>query len=522
MALHPEVVVLVVLATIVGVLVVARRAHRPYPVLLVAAGLAVAWLPGMPTVRIDPEIVLLGVLPPLLFWPAFLSSPAELRAQARSIASLAIGLVLATTVAVAAFAHAVVGVRWDVAFVLGAVVSATDPVAAAATLRRIGVPRRVLVVLEGESLVNDAAALVAYAVAVEAVVRGTFSPTDAALRFTLGAAGGVAIGLAVGALLTWALEHVREPLNAITLVLFSAYFAYLPAELIGASGVLAAVAAGLLFGWREPRSHRANVRLVGYAFWEELVFLLHAFVFFAIGLELRAVLDGVREYTLGELARWTATVTAVTIGLRIAWVYLTVYVPQRRVRRDRAAVWRECAVKAWSGMRGVVSVAAALGLPFTTAAGRPFPARDLVIFLAYGTVVGTLLLQGGTLPAVARLLRVGGEDTSTEEARVRVLAAESALRRADELAAQPWVPETCLQEARRGHEERLRRATLRAAGTPDEELERTAERCDRLEHELLDAERDALVGLRERGAVDEDVYQRIQRELDLAHAPLDD
>jgi Na+/H+ antiporter len=514
MSEHPEFVVLVVLAAIIAVLITSRRTGAPYPVLLVAAGLLVGLVPGSPELQVDPRVVLLGVLPPLLFWPAFLSSPWELRAHLRAIVSLAFALVLATTAATAAFAHLVVGLRWGPAFVLGAVVSATDPVAATAALRRLGAPRRVVVVLEGESLVNDAAALVAYAVAIEAVVTGRFSAGDAALRLVVATAGGVAIGLAAGWLLDRALQRIIEPLNAITLVLFGAYFAYLPAEWCGASGVLAAVTAGLYLGWREPRAHRPTTRLAGYAFWNELIFLLHALVFFAIGLELRAVLHGVRGHGVGQLALWTAAVVAATIALRIAWVFLAVWVPERRRRGDGAASWRECAVKAWAGMRGVVSVAAALAIPLR------FPDRALVVFLAYGTVVVTLIVQGGTLPAVARALGVERDGGDIEEARARAEAARAALERAEALAAQ--APQECVEHLRHRYEERLRLHSARAEGAPDDALEQAIEACAWLRHELIEAEHEALVRLRERGAVSEDIYQRIQQDLDLAHGRLEE
>jgi CPA1 family monovalent cation:H+ antiporter len=380
----------------------------------------------------------------------------------------------------------------------------------------------VVVILEGESLVNDAAALVAYTVAVEAVVTGRFSLGETALRFVAGGLAGVVIGVAAGRAMAWALQRMEDPLLAITLVLFGAYFAYLPAELVGASAVLAAVAAGLTLGWLDPRADRPHIRVAGYAFWDELVFLLNALVFLAIGLELPAILDAVRGIRAPDLALWALAVPGVAIVLRILWVYVVLWAPERLERGQATGLWRECALKAWAGMRGVVSLAAALAIPLSTDAGAAFPDRDLVIFLAYATVVSTLVVHGMTLPVMLHLLRVGGDDDEEERSVARVSAAEAALRRADELDDEPWVPRQCLSELRRVYERRRRRYAARAHGTPDRGLEREAEACGRVRHELLEAAREAVVDLRERGVVSEDVHQEIQHDLDLADLRAED
>src|SRR5919112_4908832 len=319
---------------VAGLSVVARLVRVPYPILLVLGGLVLGLVPGMPAVELPPELVLVAFLPPLLYWSGFFSSPRDLWADARTISLLAVGLVLATTVAVAVAAMAMVDeMTWPVAFALGAIVSPTDPLAAGEIGRRLGVPRRLLTVLEGESLVNDATALVAYRVAVTAAVTGSFVAWQAGLRFVVGEAGGVAGGLLVGWLIAELRRRLDDPVVEIVVSVFTGYAAYLPAELLGVSGVLAAVSAGLYLGWRAPQLASPATRLLGFSFWEVLVYLVNAVLFILVGLQLHPILSGVSGSSAAVLLGQAALVSAVVIGVRIAWGFSVPYLVRALDRR---------------------------------------------------------------------------------------------------------------------------------------------------------------------------------------------
>jgi monovalent cation/hydrogen antiporter len=325
----------------------------PYPILLVLGGLVLGFVPGVPRAELPPDLVLVLFLPPLLYQAAFFSSPRDLRANARAITLLAVGLVLVTMSAVAVVAHTLVGgLPWAAAFALGAIVSPTDPLAATAIARRLGVPRRLVTVLEGESLVNDATALVAYRVAVGAVVAGSFTLWEAGLRFVVGTVGGVAIGLAVGWLLAEARRRIEDPVVEIVLSVVTGYAAYLPAELLGVSGVLAAVTAGLYVGWHAPELASPATRLLGFSFWEVLVYLLNAVLFVLVGLQLHPILSELTGSSVAVLVGQAALVSAVVIAVRVGWGFTVTYLiralDRRPAQRARRASVRERLVAGWS------------------------------------------------------------------------------------------------------------------------------------------------------------------------------
>ena len=397
--------------------VIAGLLDIPYPVVLVLGAIPLGYLPGVPEVELHPDLVLVIFLPPLLYVAAFFSDLRALRADARSLSLTSIGLVLLTTCAVAIVGHELIGLPWPVAFALGAIVSPTDPVAATAIARQVGAPRRLVNLVEGESLVNDASALIAYRVAVAAAIGGSFSLFDATVDFVLAVAGGIAIGLVVGA----AIAEVRRRLDdipvEITISIFSGFAAYLPAEGLGVSGVLAAVTTGLYLGWMAPQVSTAQMRIQGAAVWELIVFVLNALLFVLIGLQLPGILDAVSEISELTLAGYALATIGVVVGTRFIWLFTTPYV-LRAVDRRPAQMERRVGaapriVVGWAGMRGAVSLAAALALPLETDAGAPLPERDLVIFLAYCVVVFTVVVQGLTLPALIR--RLGGVDHGDDE-----------------------------------------------------------------------------------------------------------
>ena len=522
----------------------ATRLGVPYPILLVLGGSALGFVPGLPPVELDPELVFLLFLPPLLYVSALFTSWRDFRANVRPITLLAVGLVLMTTFVVASVAHTVVGLPWGAAFVLGAIVSPTDAIAATSVAQRLGVPRRIVTILEGESLVNDATGIVAYRVAVAAVVTGAFSVWEAGLQFVVGAAGGVAAGFAVGWLVVWARRHLSEdPSVQNTISLLTPFVAYLAAEelphslwgllhdLFGVpgdlylSGVLAVVTTGLYLGRKGPYIISSGTRLQGYATWELITFLLNGLIFILIGLQLRSVVEGLNEYTAGQLVSFALLTSLTVILVRMVWVFPATYVPRwasRRIReRDPSPSWRNVSVIAWTGMRGVISLAAALALPLQTASGVLFPDRDLIIFLTFCVILATLVVQGLSLPVLIRAL--GLEDDrigDKEETHGRVSIAEAALERLDELADEDWVREDTAERIRGLYSYRRNRFASRFEGDPEGVEERSAA-YQRLMAELLGAQRLRLIMMRDEGNIGDEVMHRIERDLDLEESRLE-
>ena len=502
------------------------KARVPYPILLVLGGLALGFIPWMPELELPPELVLVGILPPLLYGSAFFTSLRDLRANVRAVGMLAVGLVLLTMVIVAAVAHAIVpGLPWSSAFVLGAIVSPTDPVAAVAIMERLGAPRRVMYILEGEGLINDGTGLVAYRFAVAAVVSGSFTLWEAGLEFVLNVAGGIAIGLAVG----WIVRQVRRRLDfppaEITISLLTGYFAFIPAELLGVSAVIAAVTAGIYLGWYTPELTTPEVRLIGVSTWQIVIFVLNAFLFTLIGLQLPGILDELDAYSAGELLWWALAIWLAVLGARALWIFGTAQLPSPLSgrQRDQPHPTAKLALMSWSGLRGAVSLAAALAIPLTTDAGQPFPGRSLILFLTFAVILGTLVIQGLSLPAVIRLLDL--EDDSAvevqEEARARIDAAAAAVARLDELAAEDWVRDDTAERMRGLYNFRQARFSARLDDSDDGAIEARSLDYQRLRRELLDAEREVVVELRQTGEISNEVALRVIRDLDLEDARLD-
>jgi monovalent cation/hydrogen antiporter len=488
----------------------------PYPVFLVLGGLAIALVPGIPRLRLEPDIVFLVFLPPLLYAAAFTSSPRDLKAQAGRIGLLAIALVVLTVVAVAAVARVVLGeLSWPMAFVLGAVLAPTDPVAATAVFRRTPVPERVAVVVEGESLVNDGVGLTLYRAAVGAATAGAFSLGSAALDLVLVAAGGVAIGLAIGWVLNAWKRRVQEPEIEITLSLFTPYAAYIAAEAAGVSGVLAAVTVGVYSGWRTTEVLLPETRVKVQAFWTALAFLLDSVLFVLVGLQLPVVLDALAprpldRYLLPALAV-AATVIVVRMGfvwaLAIIRAWLPDVVEEPLPRAERLVV-------GWSGMRGAVSLAAALAIPLQA------DGREVVLLVTFATILVTIVLQGLTLPL---LVRACGLERSAEDERqeneARLQAAEAALQRLDHAAADDEAPDTTVERLRTTYSEHAERAASEL-GDGDVETEDSSDAYTDLRALTLEAEREAIMKLRREGKLSGDAARRLQHELDLQESRL--
>jgi Na+/H+ antiporter len=510
--------VILLLVAVIALVTIARRILIPYPIFLVLGGTVLGLVPNLPVARLDPDVVFLIFLPPILWSAAYFTSFRDFRANLRSITLLAVGLVLATTAVVAAVARAFVpGMSWPVALTLGAIVSPPDAVAATAIARRLGIPHRVVTILEGESLVNDASALVLYRSAVAAVATGTFLPTASLTQFVVAAVGGVALGLGVGFLARQALRLTDDSLAHTAITLLAPYAAWIAGERTHTSAVLACVAGGIYLrqGFSElvPPATRLQARAV----WDLLVFLLNGAIFILIGLELGAIREAGLPGSLRTLLWHGFVISAAAIGVRLLWVPLATVIPRALSpalrRRDPYPGWRPVALVSWIGMRGIVSLAAALALPVSTAAGAPFPFRDEIIVLTFAVILSTLVLQGLTLTPLIRALRLERDDTlELEEAHAREAAARAALTRLDQLDGASWARREQIERLRAVHRQRAERSSPLRLGDGDAEV-RAAYR--RLRHETLSAERRALIGLRDRGIISDEVLHRLELELDV-------
>ena len=522
-----ELQLLALLVTGAALLILSGLLRVPYPILLVLGGLLLGFGPGVPKVTMPPEVVLVGILPPLLYRAAYATGLRELRQNLRPISLLAVGLVALTTAGVAVVAHEFTDLGWAESFVLGAVVSPTDPIAATAVGRRLGVPRRLIDIVEGESLVNDGTALVLLRTAIVAAVAGSFSAWDAGWRLVVNIVGGVAVGLAIGYPIRRLRRVLDNPPLEITIAFLTGYFTFLPASALGVSGVLAVVTAGVYMGWYTPELTTVQTRLQGEGFWDIVTFLLNVLLFGLVGLQLRPVLDGLSGRDGWSLVGDASLIALAVIVVRIVWVFPATYVPRwlfPRVReRDPPPPWRYPAFIAWTGMRGAVTIAAALLIPLNTDAGTPLPGRDLIVFLAFAVVLATLVGQGLTLPAVIRVLRLEADDGGAEgeEVHARVRAAEAALERLDELAGEHWVLDDTAERLRGLYRFRIDRFSARNDPDGDGGIERRSMKYQRLRRELLEAERHAVVELRNTGEISDDVMRRIERDLDLEVSRLD-
>lgn len=525
--MHEIEIILGLLLVVAALAVVAQKLDVPYPILLVLGGLVLGFVPGLPEVELDPEIVFVLFLPPLLTSAAWYTSWRDFRFNLRPILLLAIGLVLVTTSAVAIVAHAAIaGLTWPTAFVLGAIVSPPDAVAATTITQRLNVPRRVVTVLEGESLINDATGLVAYRFAVAAVVTGMFSIWEASLRFFVVAIGGVIVGLAVGWLVVWIHRHLEDSLVEITTTILMAFASYLIAEHLGVSGVLAVVTIGLYHRHYSPEVLSPKTRIQTLAVWEIIVFVLNGLIFILIGLQLQSILDEISEYSPATLLWYAILINAVVIGVRLLWVFPSAYLPRmvsRRLRaRDPYPGWQTMLLIGWTGMRGVVSLAAALALPLTISGGSPFPKRDLILFLTFCVILVTLVLQGFTLPILVRWLKVVDDvDIEREEMEGRLRAAEAAVARIEEITSQDdsLAEAEMVQWLQTQYRDRIRRISACCVAMDEGSFDQLAAFQD-LQHEVITTERRTAIRLRNQGVINDEVLHRIERDLDLEETRL--
>lgn len=501
------------LAAVAALATLAHRVGVPYPILMVLGGGVLGLIPGVPAIELDPDLVFLLVLPPLLYVAAFFTSIQDFRANVLPITSLAVGLVLATMGAVAVVVHALVPeIGWPLAFALGAIVAPPDAIAATSVLQRLGVPRRLVSILEGESLLNDATALVSFRIAVAAALGGAFSPLQAGLDFVVAATGGIAIGLAVGIASAWLRRRAPDTPISLTLALLTPYAAYLPAEGLHVSGVLAAVTAGLYVGRKASRIMSSETRVAGSAVWQMVVFLLTGLVFVALGSQLRAIVQGT-EREIGESLLVAAAAVLTAIATRFAWMF----VGWGAARVLGLAFAGEIGpsgsfVLGWSGMRGAVSLAAALSLPL--ALPGPPGTRELLIFVTFSVILVTLVGQGLTLPWVIGALGVArDEGTAHDDAHARMATTAAALARLEQLYEQWPGHRELLDNLRATYEHRTRHDDAHHSESAEAETEHIEHRKIRLE--LIETERAAAHEMRDRGAIGDQVLRRLERDLDL-------
>lgn len=522
--MHEVELTLALLVAVAALATLARLLGVPQPIFLLFGGMLLALSPAVPNVVLHPDIVFLLFLPPLLYIAAYETAVRDIRVLLKSIVSLAVGLALATTVSVAVVVHFLLPeIGWPAAFALGAIVSPPDAVAAVAVLRRLSVPRRVVTLLEGESLFNDATALVAFRMAVVAMSTASFSLPSATLQFGMVAFGGIAVGLAVAALIALVRRRLTDVPVEITISLLTPFAAYLPAEQLGASGVLATVTAGLAVGWWSPTLMDAEVRVRARAVWDMLIFVLNGLVFLLIGLQISTILELMAGRSLLLLAGLGALVSLTAILTRLGWVVLAGVMDRLR---GLAVHWPETLIVGWAGMRGVVSLATALALPLET------PDRALLLFLAFCVILATLVGQGLTLPWLIRALGVADDGASIEqEAHARLAAVNAAVRRIEHLADE-WPTHRPLVDTLKvqyGHRKtHLFDQQVLREDEADENIpprEQSAEQ-ELLEHRsirrsVIDAERAAILELRRAGKISDQVWRRVERDLDLEELRLE-
>jgi Na+/H+ antiporter len=497
----------------------AEQIGIPYPVLLVTAGALLALLPWRNPPELSPEVVFYVFLPPLIYYAAYFIAPEDLRANARTIGLLAVGLVVATSAAVAGVMVGVAGVPLAVAAVAGAAVAPTDPVAATSVFRRLNMPERLVTIVEGEGLINDGTALVLYVGAVGAAVAGTVRLDDLAVALVADPVGGAVLGLGIAWVLVWLRRRIDQPLVQITLSLTTPYLAYVIAQTAGVSGILATVAAGVYVGSRSGSIYAPGARLQAFAFLDVLVFLLNAALFTLVGMQLVRVVHRVPGMAVVKVVAVAVAVVTAVVMLRMMWMLLGP--TARRLRRNPGspAVWRERVVIGWSGMRGGVSLAAALAVPLRRADGSPFPYRDLVIMVAAAVIVVTLVAQGMTLPWLLRKLGIRREDFRDQEQLARIEAVRAALARLDEYASTQGA-DSAIESLRALYTARARRLEAADQDPPGRAPARAQgpQRYRALRLELLDEERSAVLGLRQQGRISAAVYRVVERSLDLEAA----
>ena len=527
-------VVVFIMAILISLTAIINNRRLPLPIMLVAAGLLIGFVPQLPDLALDPDVVFLIILPPLLYEAALKTSWHEFRSSIRPISALAITLVFFTTTAVAITAHYLIpGFSWPLAFILGAVISPPDAVAAGSIIKGLGLNKKVVTILEGESLVNDASALIAYRYAVLAVTTGTFVFWRAGLEFLLITSVGILIGVVVGYLFVLAHKKIKNnPVVETTLTLLSPYISYLAAEQFHMSGILAVVSTGLVISWRAPEVFTYETRMKTGILWDILIFLLHGFVFILIGLQLPSIIKNLGRYPLSQILGYGLIISLVTIVVRIIWVFIGAYwqtmfgkkkktIAGIPINENEDTTWKNVLVVAWTGTRGVISLAAALALPLTLQDGSPFPKRHSIIFLSFVVIFVTLVVQGLSLPLLIRWLKIKrNHGHETEEKELQLYLATNTLHFIEEELSTSL--EKKYREELTGKYEQL----ISDLTTEIEHQKKYKQRAKRIKPNLVDPmlnakleitkfQRELLVMLHKEGEFSADVIKKVEREMDI-------
>jgi monovalent cation/hydrogen antiporter len=519
-------IILILLTVLAGITLLSRRFNTAPAILLMLSGTGLAFVPGIPPLELPPELVLLVVLPPLIYSASVAMSWREFKFNLRPIILLAVGCVIFTAAAVAAATHYLIGLPWNVGFLLGAIVSPPDVVAPLAVARRLNIPRRILVVLEGEGLANDATALIVYRFALGAIVTGAFSLPEASGEFVAIIMGEIAFGIAIGWISLRARHCAHDPQVEITLSLLTPYLAYWLPEHLGGSGVISTVACGLYVSWNGPLLISSATRLQGIFFWDLVIYLIEGLLFLLTGFQMRSLYEKSKAFPLDDVLSAILLVTAIVTVARFAWVYPATYLPRllsKKVRqRDPSPPWQWVFILSFTGVRGAVSLAAALALPFTLTGGEAFPYRDLILFVAFGVILVTLVGLGLTLPGVVRWLGVAdagrSEHVAEHEAELaaRREALDHALKSLDAITENRDLSDEVVRLLRSRHE--IRSNQLPASLDP-EAHELSAVGRD-LTRELIEQERKFIHRLLRNGKINDETRRRIERDLDLEEASL--
>ncbi|WP_024509479.1 Na+/H+ antiporter [Bradyrhizobium sp. ARR65] len=517
---------LILLAVLAGASVLARRIDVAPAILLLLAGIALAFVPGMPAIELPPELVLLLVLPPLIYSASVAMSWREFKYNLRPIILLAVGCVIFTAAAVATAVHYLIGMPWDVGFLLGAIVAPTDAVAPLAVARKLNIPRRILVVLEGEGLANDATALILYRFAVVAIASGAFSLSKATGEFAVIVACEIAFGIGVGWLSLRARRLARDPQIEITLSLITPYVAFWIPEHVGGSGVIATVACGLYTSWNGPLLISSATRLQGIFFWDLVIYLIEGLLFLLTGFQMRSIFERSKAFPLDDILFAMAVVTAIVVIARFVWVYPATYLPRwlskSLRRRDPSPPWQWVFILSFAGVRGAVSLAAALALPLVLENGKDFPYRDLILFVVFGVILITLVGMGLGLPTVVRWLGVAeagrSEHIAEHEAEIaaRREALDAALKSLDGFVQDRELSDEVVRLLRARHEIRVNQ--LPESLDPDKHD--VSAMGTGLTRELISVEREFIHCLLREGRITDETRRRIERDLDLEEASL--
>jgi len=522
--------IILLLFGITFIAIISNKYRFPFPIILVICGVAISLFPGLPVVSLRPDIVFLIFLPPLLYGAAWNTSWHQFKANKRPIALAAFGLVLFTTLLVGVAAHELIpGMSWPLSFLLGAIVSPSDAVAAVSVTKGLGLQPRILSILEGESLVNDASGLIAYKYAIAAVMAGNFVAWEAGLNFLLVITGGATIGLAIGyGIYLIHKKFICDPVIEVTLTLLTPFASYLLSEYFHFSGVIAVVTTGLYLSFRSDAIFTHQSRIMAYAVWDVVIFILNSLIFVLIGLQLRSVMQGIKDYSTSNLILYGLIISLVVIIVRFIWAVPAALLPRwlsKKIRETESFNPRNLVVFGWAGMRGVVSLAAALSLPLLMPDGSSFPHRDLIIYLSFCVILSTLILLGLTLPWIIRKLKLEPHSIAAEEYEVRTSVVTNAIEHIEQNLS--LVKDELLNNIKSKYEikyNRLQKTDLPANYFGKEQIPKDAgnifNEFTQLQIEVIAVERQRLTQLHRQGKASEEVVRKVERELDLEETRL--